>query len=73
VTERDLITLSRTLGTVVMLSYLLYGGVFRRRRYNQILAEEVAKSHQRELYLAGMLDKYGIEVDEFDLIALRNL
>jgi hypothetical protein len=25
------------------------------------------------LYLASLLDKHGIEVDEFDLIALKNL
>jgi hypothetical protein len=73
VTERELATLGRTLGTVVMLGYLLYGGTFRRRRYNRILAEELERSHQREMYLASMLDKYDIEIDEFDLIALRNL
>lgn len=72
-TERDLAILGRSLGAAVMLGYLLYSGTFRRRRYNQILLEELERTHRRELYLASMLDHYDIEIDEFDLIALRNL
>ena len=71
--EQDLIRLGHTLGAVLMLGYLLYGGRFRRKHYNQILVEELESAHQRELYLASMFDKYDIEIDEFDLIALRNL
>lgn len=71
--ERDLIRLGHTLGAALMLGYLLYGNPFRRRRKNQILEEALESTHQRMLYLAGMLDKYDIEIDEFDLIALRNL
>ncbi len=72
-TQRDLIILGRILGTVGMSSYILFSGRFRRRNYTQHLEEELKKARQRELYLAGMIDKYDVEIDEFDLIALRNL
>lgn len=32
-----------------------------------------ASTHARMLYLASMLDKSGVEIDEFDLIALQNM
>jgi hypothetical protein len=35
--------------------------------------EALLSANRRELYLAGLLDKHEVEIDEFDLIALNNL
>lgn len=73
VKERDLIQLGHTLGTVIWVGAFALTGTFRRRRHSKLLQEELLKANRREQYLAAMIDRYEIEVDEFDLIALRNL
>lgn len=73
VNERELIRLGHLLGSAVMVGSILLRGTFRRRRDNNLLMEELLSANRREQYLAGMIDKHEIEVDEFDLIALRNL
>lgn len=65
--------LGQTLGAALVLGIVLLGGKFRQRRTRRQLLEELVRTHKREMYLAGMLDKYGVEVEEFDLIALTNL
>jgi hypothetical protein len=72
-TPRQQIQLGQILGTA------LYAGWFALRRRSakkhtiETLAQELESSYNRGLYLASLLDKHGIEVDEFDLIALKNL
>lgn len=71
--ERDLIQLGRILAPAVMFSAMAISGMFRRRRNNTLIMEALLSANRRELYLAGLLDKHEVEIDEFDLIALNNL
>ena len=73
VSERELIAIGRTLGTAAMLGAILLQRRISRRRYVKHLETELRKARGRMLYLASLIDKHGVEVDEFDLIALREM
>lgn len=65
-TERDLITLGHTLGTIVFVGTI----VLRRRAQRKRQYQELLSAHRRALYMADMLVRHGVEPDEFDLIAI---
>ena len=69
--EADLIKLGHTLGTVAMFGIVVLNRKFRRKRDYQLVMDELLRANRRELYLASILDKHGIEFDEFDIIALN--
>ena len=72
--EKDLIALSHILGPAVLISIITLNRKFRNKKLsNKLVREELLRSHARELYLASMLDKHGIELDEFDVIAFNEL
>ena len=71
--ERELIRLGHTLGTVVMLGSILLTGRFRRKQHSNLVMEELLRSQRQIDYLVSLLVKHEVEIDEFDMIALHNL
>jgi hypothetical protein len=48
-----------------------YKKIRKLRHRNAVLAEAVMKNIQWSLYLAELLDRHGVEVTEFDKIAIN--
>ena len=71
--EKDLIALGHILGPAVLISIITLRKFRNKKLSNKLIREELLRSHARELYLASMLDKHGIELDEFDVIAFNEL
>jgi hypothetical protein len=71
--ERDLIQLGHALGSVILFGAIALSGRFSRRRDNKLLIEELERAKRRYLYLASIIDKNEIEIDEFDKIALTEM
>lgn len=72
-TNAELTKLGHTLGTAVMLGIVVFGRKANLWRENRMLKSELMSANKRALYLAQILDEKGIELDEFDHIALREL
>ena len=72
-TNAELTKLGHTLGTAVMLGIVVFGRKANLWRENRELKSELMSANKRALYLAQILDEKGIELDEFDHIALREL
>jgi hypothetical protein len=69
--DDDLIALGSVLGAVVILGLVALDSKLRRKRnYTKILEKALESANARVLYLATMLDDNGIELDEFDIIAI---
>jgi hypothetical protein len=69
--NEDMVGLGSSLGIVVLLGALTLKGMFRRKHDSKLLYEELLKSNRRAIYLASILDRHGIELDEFDIIAMH--
>jgi hypothetical protein len=68
--EKESIELARRLAPVAMFGVVTLTGIFGRKRQNEVLKTELIAAQNRSIYLASMLDKHGVELDEFDRIAL---